>query len=110
MIGQPRGNEPGWYQRLWRLYLRLRPKARAYRDWAATPEGRVMLLDLASFCCALAPAIDDRMIGRRDVWLRIMHFTVINEGELAALYANLSPEQRHQLWSTPGSPTFIEEE
>jgi hypothetical protein len=68
-----------------------------------------VLADLAPFCCAAAAAVTEREIGRRDVWLRIMHFRRMDDEELAVLYAGLTPEQRHQLYR-PGSPAIIEEE
>jgi hypothetical protein len=103
MISTPRSNDPPWRQHLWRLYRRLARKQVAYRQ---IPDA--VLTDLAVFCRAHAPAATEREIGRRDVWLRLMHFRRMHDEELAVLYAGLSPEQRHQLWR-PGA-TYIEEE
>ena len=68
-----------------------------------------MLADLAPFCCAAAAAVTEREIGRRDVWLRIMHFRGMDDEELAVLYAGLTPERRQQLYD-PHRPAIIEEE
>lgn len=103
MISRPTAAAPPWQQHLWRLYRRLLPKQRAYRD---IPD--VVIADLAVYCRANAPATSEREIGRRDVWLRIRHFREMPGEELAVLYASLSPEQRHQLWA-PGA-TYMEEE
>lgn len=107
---RPRLNSPSWYERLWALHLRLLPMAQAYRAFAATPEGKVILADLAVFCAANAPANTERQQGRREVWLRIMHFTKMDPDELSAYYAGLSPEQRYQLWSPPGTQTYFQED
>ena len=103
MISTPFTNAPAWYHHLWRLYRRLSPKQQAYR---AIPDA--VIRDLAVYCRANAPAVTERDIGRRDVWLRLAHFRQMHDEELAVLYAELSPEQRHQLWR-PGA-TYIEEE
>ena len=108
MIGRPAQDDPPWFRRLWRLYRSLLPKAQAYRETFDTPAGRKVLQDFAWFCRAEASATTEREIGRRDVWLRIMRFTQMTAEERAVLYAELTPEQRNQVWS-PGA-RLIEEE
>jgi hypothetical protein len=101
LAAQP--HDPPWYQRLWRLYRRLGPKQQAYK---VIPSA--VIIDLAAYCCAMAPAVTEREIGRRDVYLRIMRFREMDSEELTVVYANLTPEQRHQLWE-PGL-TYMEDE
>ena len=105
MISRPKDEDPPWYQHFWRLHRRLLRVREAYRG---IPEE--VLVDLAPFCCAMAPAATEREIGRRDVWLRIARMRQMRDEELAALYAGLSPEERFILWSPPGTQTFMEEE
>src|SRR6266566_2788859 len=69
---------------------------------------QAVLKDLAWYCHAESACTTDREAGRRDVWLRIMHFLRLPEDELAILYAGLSPEDRYQIYK-PGS-TFVDDE
>lgn len=110
MIGTPNaslfpgGDVPGWYSRLWALYRRLSPRQTAYRQIP-----NAVLVDLAGFCRAHAPAVTEREIGRRDVWLRIAQMRELHDEELAVLRAGLTPEQRRWLYD-PAGRTYIEEE
>ena len=53
-----------------------------------------VLLDLAKFCRAREStfhpdhSVSDRLDGRREVWLRIMHHLKLSEEQLWALYGN----------------------
>ncbi len=100
----PSGNVPAWYDRLWVMYRRLTRRQQAYRQIP-----NIVLVDLAGFCRAHAPALTEREIGRRDVWLRIAQFRNLQDEELAVLHAGLTPEQRRWLYD-PSSRTYIEEE
>ncbi len=93
---------------LWPLYRRLYPKQVNYKQTFGTPQGEAVLRDLAVQCHACSPAITEREMGKRDVWLRINAFLHLTDGELTMLFAALTPEQRRQIYK-PG-PTFTEDE
>ncbi len=93
MISAPQPSDPAWYQKLWRVYRRLARTQDAYRE---IPDA--VLIDLAGLCHAYAPAVTEREIGRRDVWLWIQQYREMSGEELAVLRANLTPHQRNFLW------------
>ncbi len=93
MISAPQPSAPSWYQHLWRVYRRLSRTQERYRE---IPQE--VMVDLAGFCRAYAPAVTEREIGRRDVWLFIMQYRAMDGEELAILRADLTPHQRNYLW------------
>lgn len=82
----------------------IRRRRRSYLTaWNA--DLRAVLVDLATFCRAEAstwgPTDRDtyRLIGRREVWLRLCHHLRLSEDELVALYGALTSEQRFHLFN-----------
>lgn len=76
----------------------LRHRSMSYRD-VFLGHGRSsdeVLQDLAKFCRAhestfhVEHSISDRLDGRREVWLRIAHYSHLSESQLWDIYGNKS--------------------
>ena len=101
-------DDPPWFRRLAAVFEANTRRRRAIRQAFATPEGKAVLRYLAVFCHATSPTTTERQNGRRDVWLFLQQHIQMDEDELAVLAADLTAEQRHQLWK-PGV-TYVEDE
>ena len=79
-------------EKVGRTYDRLRQRKMAYQLAFGSPAGKKILEDLAKFCRAnqscfdTDPRVEAAMLGRQEVWLRIMHHLHMPSEEIFKLY------------------------
>lgn len=84
--------------------LSSRKKAYGFAFPKGAAHTEVVLADLAKFCRAQVPCIGadndetNRLLGRNEVWARIIQHLKLSEVDLFSLYAKLTADQRQALF------------
>lgn len=93
-----------------------RKKAYGFAFPKASTHTAIVLGDLAKFCRANTPCIGadndetNRLLGRNEVWHRIVQHLKLSDVDLFSLYAKLTTEQRQALFDPQHTVTYNEDE
>ena len=86
-------------EKIGKTYDGIRNRKRAYQLAFGSPAGKAVLEDLAKFCranqsCFDADArVEAALLGRQEVWLRVMHHLNMSSEDIFKLYHQVSITQ-----------------